>query len=113
MVPIWVRMSWYSWLAAPSWEVERVPPPASVARVMALVSRLVTWERAPSATWRKPAPSLALLDDWARAAELAWRPLAMERPAGSSAPELILDPEDNCVRTFCKLAWVWSRLFSA
>jgi hypothetical protein len=26
--------------------VERVPPPASVARVIALVSRLVTWERA-------------------------------------------------------------------
>jgi hypothetical protein len=113
IVPICVRMSWYSWFAAPICEIDSVPPPASVASVTALVSKLVTCESAPSATCRNPAPSLALLDDCASAAEFAASPFAIDSPAGSSAPELIFEPEDSCVKTFCRLDCVLFRLFSA
>src|ERR1035438_3396771 len=107
------RIDWYSWLAASVWEVLRVPFEASVASVTARLSRLVTCERAPSATVNRPTPSVALVSDWVRACELACRPLTSERPAASSAPELIFDPEDNCCRTVDKLLLVLFRLFSA
>src|ERR1039458_10429872 len=92
------RIDWYSWLAAVSCEPLRVPFEASVASVTARLSRLVTCERAPSATCNRPTPSWALVRDWARAVELACRPLTSERPAASSAPELILEPDDNRCR---------------
>src|SRR5580698_774595 len=107
------RIDWYSWFAAASWLELRVPFEASVASVTARLSRLVTCERAPSATWRRPTPSWALVCDWARACELAWRPLTSESPAASSAPELIFEPEDNCCRTVLRLLVVLLRLFSA
>src|SRR5580700_10078619 len=107
------RIDWYSWFAAASWEVLRVPFEASVASVTARLSRLVTCERAPSATWSRPTPSWELVCDWARAAELAARPLTSERPAASSAPELIFEPEDNCCSTVFRLLVVLFRLFSA
>src|ERR1039458_5221032 len=107
------RIDWYSWLAAVSWELLRVPFEASVASVTARLSRLVTCERAPSATRNRPTPSWALVCDWARAVELACRPLTSERPAASSAPELIFDPEDNCCSTLDKLLLVLLRLFAA
>jgi hypothetical protein len=56
---------------------------------------------------------VALVVDWVRAAELADRPLTSERPAASSAPELIFEPEDNWFNTFDKLLLVLFRLFSA
>ena len=63
IVPICVRISWYSWLAAPSCEPDNVPPPASVASVTALVSRLVTCDNAPSAVCSKPTPFCAFCAD--------------------------------------------------
>src|SRR5580700_5025685 len=107
------RIDWYSWFAAASWEVLRVPFEASVASVTARLSRLVTCERAPSATCSRPTPSVALVWDWVRADWLACRPLTSERPAASSAPELILEPEDNCCSTVVRLLFVLLRLFSA
>src|ERR1017187_5230738 len=113
MLLISARIDWYSWLAASVWEVLRVPFEASVASVTARLSRLVTCERAPSATCSRPTPSVALVADWVRAAELAARPFTSERPAASSAPELIFDPEDNWFNTFDRLLLVLLRLFSA
>src|SRR5579863_378709 len=103
----------YSWLAAVCCEPLRVPFETSVANVTARLSRFVTCERAPSATCGRPTPSVALVADWVRALELAWRPLMRERPAASSAPELMREPEDNCCRTVCRLLLVLFRLFSA
>src|SRR5271166_5116934 len=113
MLLISERIELYSWFAAASWEPLRVPFEASVASVTARLSRLVTCERAPSATCSRPTPSVALVLDWVRDAELAARPLTSERPAASSAPELIFDPEDNCCRVFDRLLLVLFRLFSA
>src|ERR1035438_5645724 len=107
------RIDWYSWLAASVWEVLRVPFEASVASVTARLSRLVTCDRAPSATCSRPTPSVALVCDCARAMEFAWSPSTSESPAASSAPELIFDPEDNCCSVFDKLLLVLFRLFSA
>src|SRR4051794_27127657 len=91
-----VRISRYSECAAATWLVFNVPLEASGARVMARVRTLVTWARAPSATGRKSTPCDAFLADCERAVEEAWRPFARERPAASSAPELMREPEDNC-----------------
>src|ERR1035437_6609909 len=107
------RIDWYSWFAAEDWEVLSVPFEASVAKVMARLSRFDTCARAPSATLRRPTPSVALVADWVRAEELACRPFTSDRPAASSAPELMREPEDNCCRTFCRLLLVLFRLFSA
>src|SRR5208337_4648364 len=107
------RIDWYSWSAAVSCEELRVPLEASVASVTARLSRLVTCESAPSATCRRPTPSAELVFDWVSAIWLAWRPLTSERPAASSAPELIFDPEDNCCSTVFRLDCVLFRLFSA
>src|SRR5271157_2296111 len=107
------RIDWYSWLAAVSCEELRVPFEASVASVTARLSRLVTCESAPSATWRRPTPSVALVSDWVSACRLAWRPLTRERPAASSAPELIFEPDDNCCSTVFRLLLLLFRLFSA
>src|ERR1039457_2038951 len=113
MLLISARIDWYSWLAASVWVVVRVPFESSVARVTARLSRLVTCERAPSATWSRPVPSLAFVDDWVKAAELAARPSPSERPAASSEPELIFDPEDNCCNTSDRLLLVLFRLLVA
>ena len=67
MFEISERIDWYSWFAAVSWELLRVPFEASVASVTARLSRLVTCERAPSATCRRPTPSVALVCDWVSA----------------------------------------------
>src|ERR1700678_2822990 len=103
----------YSAWAAVDWLVLRVPFEASVASVTARLSRLVTCERAPSATCSRPEPSVALVCDWVSAIWLASRPLTSERPAASSAPELIFEPEDNCCRTLLRLLLLLFRLFSA
>ena len=60
------RIDWYSWLAAASCDELRVPFEASVASVTARLSRLVTCESAPSATCRRPTPSVALVCDWVK-----------------------------------------------
>ncbi len=113
MLEISDRIDWYSWLAAVSCELLSVPLEASVASVTARLSRVVTCERAPSATCRRPTPSEALVTDCVSAVWLASRPSTNERPAASSAPELILDPEDNCCSVFERLLLVLVRLFSA
>src|SRR5579863_5720083 len=113
MLLISERIDAYSWFAADCCEVLRVPFETSVASVTARLSRLVTCESAPSATCRRPTPSCALVCDCVSACWLAWRPLTSERPAASSAPELILDPEDNCCSVFDRLLLVLFRLFSA
>src|SRR5580704_17896577 len=107
------KIDWYSWLAAVSCEEFSVPFEASVASVTARLRRLVTCERAPSATCRSPTPSCALVPDCVKAVWLAWRPSTNERPAASSAPELIFEPEDNCCSVFERLLFVLLRLFSA
>src|ERR1700691_654615 len=107
------RIDWYSWLAAASCELLRVPFEASVANVTARLSRLVTCERAPSATCSRPEPSVALVCDWVSAIWLASRPLTSERPAASSAPELIFEPGDNCCTILLRLLLLLFRLFSA
>src|ERR1039458_9743316 len=95
MLEISDRIDWYSWLAAVSWLALSVPFADSVASVTARLSRVVTCERAPSATCRRPTPSVALVSDCVSAVWLAASPSTNERPAASSAPELILDPEDR------------------
>jgi hypothetical protein len=113
MLLISARIDWYSWLAAPSCVLLSVPFEASVASVMARFSRLVTCDRAPSATCSRPTPSVALVSDCVSAAEFAASPFTSERPAASSAPELMRDPDDNCCSTVCRLLFVLLRLFSA
>src|SRR5579863_6577593 len=113
MLLISERIELYSWLAAVCCEPLRVPFETSVANVTARLSRFVTCERAPSATCRRPTPSVALVSDWVSAVWLAWRPLTSERPAASSAPELMREPEDNCCKTVCRLLFELLRLFSA
>ena len=44
---------------------------------------------------------------------LAANPSTSERPAASSEPELIFDPEDNCCSTLDRLLLVLFRLFVA
>src|SRR5258708_5309800 len=64
MLPISVRMFWYSWLAELTWLELSVPFEASVASVTARLSRLVTWESAPSAVCSRPTPLAAFWADW-------------------------------------------------
>src|ERR1700761_7212100 len=85
----------------------------SVAIVTARSSRVVTWERAPSAVCSRPTPFDAFCCDWVSAAMLDVMPLAMERPAGSSAPLLIFKPVDNSVRVFCSEVCVLFKAVSA
>ena len=85
-----------------------MPLEASVANVTARLSRLVTCESAPSATFNRPTPSVALVADWVSAAELAARPLTSERPAASSAPELMREPDDNCLQDAAGCCWCCS-----
>jgi len=99
--------------AAVFWAVVRPPLDASVAMVTAWLSSVVTCERAPSAVCNKPTPFEAFWLDWVRAAMLAPRPFAIDRPAGSFDPELILKPVDSCWRVLVKLACVEERAFSA
>src|SRR6516164_9605609 len=113
MLLISERIDWYSWFAAVACELLRVPFETSVASVTARLSRFVTCERAPSATVNRPTPSVALVCDCARAVALAWRPLTSERPAASSAPELIFEPEDSCCRVLLRLLFVLFRLLAA
>src|ERR1700756_5221425 len=113
MLSISDRMDLYSWFAADCCEPLRVPFEASVASVTARLSRFVTCERAPSATCRSPTPSWALIWDCASAVAFACSPSTSDRPAASSAPELILEPEDSCCRVFDRLLLVLFRLLAA
>src|SRR3954471_10470217 len=113
MLSISERIDWYSWSAAVFCEPLRVPFETSVASVTARLSRFVTCERAPSATCSRPTPSWALVCDWDSAVAFAARPLISERPAASSAPELILEPEDSCCRVLLRLLLVLFRLLAA
>jgi len=90
----------------------RVPFEASVASVTARFNRLVTSASAPSGTCNRPTPSVALVPDWVSAAEFAASPFSGEKPAASSAPELMNEPEDNCCSIVNKLLFVLLRLFS-
>jgi hypothetical protein len=56
---------------------------------------------------------VALLDDCVSAAMFAAKPLAMARPAGSSAPLLMRDPEDSCSSVELRLLLVMFSWFSA
>src|SRR5258708_20865896 len=58
-------------------------------------------------------PSFTFCTDWFRAAMLAFRPLAMARPAASSAPLLMREPEDSWKRGFCRLVLVMLTWFCA
>src|SRR5579864_4124170 len=107
------RIEEYSASIAKRCGFDTVPLADSVASVTARFSRVVTCERAPSATCSLPTPSLALRADWVRAVMLACRPSAMARPAASSAPELMREPEDRAYRVFCKLACVIDNWFCA
>lgn len=88
--------AWYSLLIAVDCELLRPVLDPSVASVTARFSSVVTWESAPSAVCREPTALVAFSEDCVRAATLAFRPSDMERPAASSEPELIRDPEDSC-----------------
>src|SRR5208337_4461471 len=60
-----------------------------------------------------PTPSVTFWADWVSAEILACKPSAIDKPAGSSAPELILEPEDNWNRVFCKFIFVVANWFCA
>src|ERR1019366_3356628 len=60
-----------------------------------------------------PTPFETFCADCVRAEILACNPFDIDRPAGSSAPELILDPEDNWNRVFFKLLLVMANWFCA
>ena len=80
---------------ATRWVSLTVPVAASVASVTARLSRVVTCDMAPSATCMRPTPSVALRADWVRAVTLAFNPSAIARPAASSAPELMREPDES------------------
>ena len=88
------------------WLLVMVPVADSVASETARVNRLVTCASEPSATCSLPMPSFALREDWSSAVMLACSPSASARPAASSAPLLMRDPEDNRNSVFCSPAWV-------
>src|SRR5271167_169094 len=90
-----------------------VPLADSVARVTARFRRVVTCDKAPSATCSLPAPSVAFSADWVSAVTLACKPLAMAKPAASSAPELIREPVDKRYKVFCRPMLVTFNWFSA
>ena len=81
---------------------ETVPVADSVASVTARLSRVVTWASEPSATCKLPTPSFAFRADWLRAVILARKPSAIARPAASSAPLLIRDPDESRKRVRCR-----------
>jgi len=90
-----------------------VPVEASVASVTARLRSVVTWASEPSATCSAPTPSLALRADCVSAVTLACKPLAMARPAASSAPLLMRDPDDSWNSVVCRLLLVMVNWFSA
>src|SRR5882724_6771907 len=90
-----------------------VPVEASVARVTARLRSVVTCARAPSATCKAPTPLLAFCADCVRAVVFAFKPSAIAKPAASSAPELIREPEERRNKVFCKFWLVIDRLFCA
>src|SRR5579864_4185247 len=107
------RIEEYSASIAKRCGFDTVPLADSVASVTARLSRVVTCERAPSATCSLPTPSCALREDCVRAVMLACRPSAIARPAASSAPLLIRDPEDNWNSVLCRLLFVIPSSFCA
>src|SRR5271165_7627355 len=98
---------------APRCVLLTVPVAASVARVTARLSNVVTCDMAPSATCSRPTPSVALRADWVRAVTLAARPSAIARPAASSAPELMREPEDSRSKVVFREAPVIDNWFCA
>src|SRR6202021_2225712 len=113
MLLISLRMEVNSVFSAVDCAVVSPPFEASVAMVTAWLRMVVTWESAPSAVCNRPTPFEAFWLDWVRAAMLAPKPLAIDRPAGSSAPELIFNPVDSCWRVLCRLVCVLETAFSA
>src|SRR5581483_9080638 len=99
--------------SAERWVSLTVPVAASVARVTARFRRLVICDRAPSATCNMPTPSEALRTDCVRAVTLAFRPLAIAKPAASSAPELMRCPVDNRCNVWLNDASVMDSEFCA
>src|SRR5271165_1599551 len=92
---------------------DTVPVADSVAMVTARFRRVVTAASEPSATCSSPTPSFALRADCVKAVMLAWRPSAIARPAASSAPVLMREPDDNWKRAFCRLLLVIVNWFCA
>jgi hypothetical protein len=95
------------------WVSDTVPVADSVASVTARFSRVVTWAREPSATCRLPTPSFAFRADCVRAVMLARNPSAIARPAASSAPLLMRDPDESRNSVLCKFepviaSWFWA-----
>src|SRR5581483_4724272 len=95
------------------WVFETVPVADSVASVMARFNRVVTCAREPSATCRLPTPSFAFRADCVRAVMLARNPSAIARPAASSAPLLMREPDDIRNSVLCKFdpviaSWFWA-----
>ncbi len=88
------------------WLLLTVPVADSVASVTARFRSVVTWARPPSETCSAPTPFCALAADWLRAVTFACKPFAIARPAASSAPELMRDPEESWNNVFCSLVWV-------
>src|SRR5438105_677713 len=78
------------------------------------------WEFVPSVPVRVSAemftafaPLLAFCADCVRAVVFAVKPSAIARPAASSAPELIREPEERRNKVFCKFWLVIDKLFCA
>src|SRR6185437_12295644 len=84
------------------WPSLTVPVDDSVARVTARFRSEVICDSAPSATCNMPTPSVALRVDCVKAVMFAFKPSAIARPAASSAPELMREPEDSCCRVLFK-----------
>src|SRR5207237_7161541 len=80
---------------------------------IARVNREVTLASAPPATCRLPRPSFAFRADWVRAVMFARNPSAIARPAASSAPLLMRDPDDIRNKVRCKLDPVIANWFCA
>ena len=102
---IWVRIDWNSRSSAAVWLEVRPLFEASVASVMARLSNVVTCASAPSAVCSKPILLVAFCADCVSAPMLACMALAIDRPAASSAPELIFEPDDSCASALPRLAW--------
>src|SRR5271166_5109458 len=60
-----------------------------------------------------PTPSVAFCTDWVNAVTFASSPLAIARPAGSSAPELMRWPVESCCRVLLRDICVEFNEFSA
>jgi len=98
--------------AAPSCAPLSVPFEASVASVIARPAGSSPGQSAIGHL-KQPYTFRDIGSRLGQGGRIGCKAIHQRKPAESSAPDLILDPDDNCCRTVCRLLLVLLRLFSA